>query len=350
VDLSYSIVTTASTGLTTVFVKWSSYTNKGGNGFTFHDINWNNNMNLLNILQFGNIPITISYAFWTFKGRISAVDVPRILTTSMSLMFYYSTATSYGSIDKWDVSGVTNFQSTFQFSTFNQYIGSWNVSKATTMSSMFSQNGFNQDISNWNVSKVTDFSSMFYTNQGFNQPIGKWNTSSATSMNAMFYGSNFSQDISKWNTQNVTTIENIFNGITSVVPNIGGWNYTKIKNVNNFVTTPAIRTPLKILAITALFRALSNNPTYCLGTDPELPLLNIPSMADIVTKLAAKGYILVPIAVDVFFDTVYPICVSVLVVIVVVGNETLIPPLIALGNIVFAVILAPDITGGCENV
>jgi surface protein len=106
----------------------------------------------------------------------------------------------------------------FQLATvFNQDIGSWNVQKVTNFNSMFQDSRFNNgesdSIKNWDVSNVTTFYQMFLRNTAFNQPIGLWNTSVATSMYAMMYGTTaFNQDISSWNVSNVTTFGDAING------------------------------------------------------------------------------------------------------------------------------------------
>ena len=49
-------------------------------------------------------------------------------------------------------------------------IEEWNVSNVTNMSNMFYNiHYFNQDISQWDVSNVTDMSSMFWNAQEFNR-------------------------------------------------------------------------------------------------------------------------------------------------------------------------------------
>ena len=65
---------------------------------------------------------------------------------------------TYGPIEDWDVSNVTNMHTLFHAkATFNENIGSWNVSNVTDMTQMFfNARAFNQPIGNWDVSKVTN--------------------------------------------------------------------------------------------------------------------------------------------------------------------------------------------------
>ncbi len=69
---------------------------------------------------------------------------------------------TYGEMNCWDVSDITDMSYLFEITGLNEPIGCWNVSKVTKMSGMFySAWAFSQDIGNWDVSNVTDMSDMF---------------------------------------------------------------------------------------------------------------------------------------------------------------------------------------------
>jgi surface protein len=53
-------------------------------------------------------------------------------------------------------------------------IGEWDVSKVTNMNSLFKNTDFNEDISNWDVSNVRDMSSMFEAANSFDQNLKDW--------------------------------------------------------------------------------------------------------------------------------------------------------------------------------
>ena len=74
-----------------------------------------------------------------------------------------SATNTYGDINTWDVSAITDFSSLFRDkATFNSDIGNWDVSSGTNFGRMFQDSeGFNQDIGDWDVSSGTDFSLMF---------------------------------------------------------------------------------------------------------------------------------------------------------------------------------------------
>ena len=126
---------------------------------------------------------------------------------------------TYGYIEGWDTSPVTNMEAAFKdWTTFNGDISRWDTSNVTNMSKMFwSATSFNQYIGNWNTSNVTTMNHMFWGANIFNQYIDTksvtvldgtdytaWDTSIVTTMESMFYQSNkFNQDISNWDVSNV---------------------------------------------------------------------------------------------------------------------------------------------------
>eukprot|EP00554_Chaetoceros_debilis_P001558 CAMPEP_0194095246 /NCGR_PEP_ID=MMETSP0149-20130528/56729_1 /TAXON_ID=122233 /ORGANISM="Chaetoceros debilis, Strain MM31A-1" /LENGTH=295 /DNA_ID=CAMNT_0038781187 /DNA_START=134 /DNA_END=1021 /DNA_ORIENTATION=- len=112
---------------------------------------------------------------------------------------------TYGSIENWDVSRITNMYFLFSGKTScNPNIGSWDVSKVTNFQSMFNNaRAFNKDISNWDVSSGTNFIYMFAYANAFNQDISNWDVSSGTTFEGMFdYAYAFNQPplYCKWQT------------------------------------------------------------------------------------------------------------------------------------------------------
>lgn len=106
---------------------------------------------------------------------------------------------------------------------FNQPIGNWNTSLVTDMGGMFRSNtAFNQDISTkivnaglpneyvaWNVSSVTNMNSMFSITP-FNQDIGSWNVSNVTN----FVNFMSSKSPSNYSAQNLASIYNQWSQLT----------------------------------------------------------------------------------------------------------------------------------------
>ena len=168
---------------------------------------------------------------------------------------------TYGQIDTWDVSGLTDFSSIFlNNTTFNSDISAWDVSNATTMAGMFQNaSAFNQDISgwinsannvanmasmfqgassfnidirNWNVENVTQMGSMFKDATGYNQPLNAWTTTSLTDTSDMFSGAtSFNRNINSWTMNSVTDTSNMFKGATDYNQNLFNWNVRNVENM-----------------------------------------------------------------------------------------------------------------------
>ena len=113
---------------------------------------------------------------------------------------------TYGHINAWDVSGVTDMSELFKgVVEFNQDISGWNVKNVTNMNGMFwGATEFNQNISEWDVGGVTDMRYLFNGAVTFNQNISGWDVKNVTNMIGMFWGATaFNQDISGWNVEGV---------------------------------------------------------------------------------------------------------------------------------------------------
>ena len=93
---------------------------------------------------------------------------------------------TYGEINTWDVSLITNMDVLFHNKAhFNDDISAWNVSNVTNMYAMFKDaESFNQDISAWDVSNLIHMEKMFWGAASFNQDIGDWDVSSVTMRNS----------------------------------------------------------------------------------------------------------------------------------------------------------------------
>ena len=143
---------------------------------------------------------------------------------------------TYGDINTWDVSQVTDMSYLFKDkSNFNDDISSWNVSKVTNMKFMFnSATAFNQDIGSWTVTQVTDMNAMFLNAAAFNQDIGSWNVSKVRNMNAMFNSATaFNQDLSGWNVSENDDMRIIFDDATAILES-----YPNIASILGNIMTP----------------------------------------------------------------------------------------------------------------
>ena len=139
---------------------------------------------------------------------------------------------TYGDINTWDVSNITDMSSLFENKTFNENISNWNTSNVTNMGGMFSgANSFNQPIGDWDVSNVTNMTGMFAGADSFNQPIGDWDVSSVTSMFLMLDAESFNQPIGDWDVSNVTNMAGMFNYAYSFNQLIGDWDVSNVTNM-----------------------------------------------------------------------------------------------------------------------
>ena len=179
-----------------------------------------------------------------FKGSTSTFNFLRGCTA----------LTLINNVNKWDVSGITYFRSTFRECTnFNDNIGNWNTAKGTNMGIMFYgstaatiagkfNNGGSSSIGNWNTSNVTDMANMFQYQPSFNHNLGAWDMSKVTNMNSMFSGctvapfglfdNGSSDSINNWDTSNVTTMTAVFQYQPSFNRNIVNWNTSNVTSMN----------------------------------------------------------------------------------------------------------------------
>ncbi|HIF37463.1 MAG TPA: BspA family leucine-rich repeat surface protein [Marine Group III euryarchaeote] len=174
----------------------------------------------------------MSYLFYdtSFNGDISDWDVSSV--KYMNDMFWKTTEFNQ-SLSSWDVSSVTDMSYMFGYAgSFNQDISAWDVSSVTGMGGMFSSTSFNQDISDWDVSSVTFMGVMFSSTESFNQPLSGWDVSSVTNMKSMFaYAESFNQDISDWDVSSVTNMYAMFYYAYNFDQDISDWDVSSVTNM-----------------------------------------------------------------------------------------------------------------------
>ena len=176
--------------------------------------------------------ITLKYLATQYKTiKLEIIDTGKV--TNMNSLFLKTAFNQ--DISNWNTDNVTDMSNMFSgCNYFNQNIGGWNTENVTNMSSMFyGCNYFNQNIGGWNTENVTNMSNMFSGCKYFNQDIG-WNTKKVTNMSDMFiYCENFNKNIGGWNTEKVTNMSNMFYGCTKFNQNIGGWNTELVTDMSN---------------------------------------------------------------------------------------------------------------------
>ena len=226
---------------------WTSYNNLNVNDGLFFSnrVTYGYNKSL-NIRQFGGVPFANMSStvgnkgtFEGFTGVISATDGPTIPNKSLYSCFYISSATIFGNLNAWDVSGVTNMEFMFAGTPVNQPLNNWNTSSVTNMAYMFEGGLFNQSLNNWNTGNVTNMTYMFNSAPTFNQPLNNWNVSKVTNMSNMFNNARvFNQSLNSWNTGNVTNMSGMFGGhqyggYSTFNGNISLWNTSKVTTMND---------------------------------------------------------------------------------------------------------------------
>ena len=254
--------------------------------------------------------ISDSASATTTYGAINTWDTSAV--TDMSNLFDGKT-TFNDDISNWDTSQVTTMYQMFQGATaFNQNIGGWNVSQTTDMRYMFSgATNFNQDIGGWNVSNVTTMYHMFHSASAFNQDIGQWNVSKVTNMYQMFYGAvAFNQEIRTWKSTinshgSGVTLTDMFNGATAFNANTT-WNtatgYTNTTPLLTFWTSYGI--PVSNVCFTAGTKVSVDQGVIPIELiDPEIHTICGMKIVCVTKTITSESH-LVKIEKDAFDETV----------------------------------------------
>jgi surface protein len=238
----------------------------------------------------GTTPLTDATFYQTineFFLQGSSTDYWFKESTSGSV--YYT----YGLIENWNTSQVTNMSGAFypdnrnypyaqitkdNIVSFNNLISSWDTSKVTNMASMFqSSNFFSRPLvtngKSWNTSAVTNMSNMFSSTSLFNSDISSWNTSKVTNMSSMFFQAlAFKQDISSWRLSSNPRTRIVGMFVRSAVPSNAiindaiyikwiGYGYTNLDLNNAGLTTPMLTDDNFYLVIDTWFSEATINGT-----------------------------------------------------------------------------------------
>jgi len=240
----------------------------------------NDRRKLLSVTQFGCLEIvtydsstTTAGAFYgcTNLNLTAVVDQPNFKNCISINGFLRECAalTTVANVNKWDVSKITLFRSTFRESPlFNDNVGNWNMSKAIGLNNMFRgsttvapygtfNNGGSDSIKNWDTSNVTTMQTMFYSQPDFNQEIGLWNVSNVT--NFSFFLSTYttplgvtvgkftnagSDSIKNWNTSKVTNMSTMFSGQALFNQPIDTWDTSQVTNMSYMLQCLSFNQPL----------------------------------------------------------------------------------------------------------
>ena len=126
---------------------------------------------------------------------------------------YFRGERTYGEIEGWDVSNVTNMYGMFfECGEFNSDLSGWDVSRVTNMNCMFfGCTKFNANLSAWDVSNVKDMDCIFNGCGEFNSDLSGWDVRNVIYMYCMFYEcGEFNSDLSGWDVSNVAATQLMF--------------------------------------------------------------------------------------------------------------------------------------------
>ncbi len=166
-----------------------------------------------------------------FNGDLSQWDVSQVTNLDST---FAGCEKFNGDLSKWNVGNVTSMRSTFYgCDVFNANLSEWNVGRVVRMDDML--HGcyvFSSDISRWNVAQVANMDQLFYYCWAFNADISKWNVARVTTMNRMFYGCKiFNANLSRWDVSNVEDMGFMFWGCEAFNADLSLWNVGKVASI-----------------------------------------------------------------------------------------------------------------------
>tara|TARA_B100000787_G_scaffold16265_1_gene11481 strand:- start:158 stop:1108 length:951 start_codon:yes stop_codon:yes gene_type:complete len=149
---------------------WSIVIPPGGGTFDYFPLTTTFNDTVF-LRGTGGITFTYTLSIFVFTSKVQLQDAVNLWISDNALAI-----STYGQINTWDVSAITDMSNLFQDkTTFNSDISNWNVSNVTNMTNMFQlATAFNSPINNWDVRKVTNISRMFNYASSFQQPLNLW--------------------------------------------------------------------------------------------------------------------------------------------------------------------------------
>jgi surface protein len=200
-------------------------TDSACDGISFYDIEspltpiLNNAVSGLEIIQFGNIPLSRQGSQFRDLNIKIGNTVPVILPdTSFDNIFKNSPISSLNT-SEWDVTNVISMANAFTNCANLEFdVTGWDVSNVANMNGMFDGcSSFNQDLYSWDVSNVTSMIFMFRNCFSFNQDIVSWDVFNVEDMSGMFYGCTILiLDLTSW--PNEATHDNFNVGAPDVIP------------------------------------------------------------------------------------------------------------------------------------
>ena len=195
-----------------------------------------------------NKPI-VSTNYMFFKSRAKVIDLSGFDTsnvTSMSGMFYGSSAITINGLENFDTSKVTDMSYMFYGSSAITINGleNFDTSKVTDMSYMFSNSAATTlDVSAFDTSNVINMSSMFGYSKATILDVSNFDTSNVTNMSQMFYFSNATTlDVSTFDTSNVTDMSSMFSNSKATTLDVSAFDTSNVTNMSSIFYYSAVTT------------------------------------------------------------------------------------------------------------
>ena len=242
---------------------------------------------------------------YIFKNRSELMEATNLWRTDP-----ISAKATYGEMNTWDVSGVTNFSTLFWYwPRFNEDISNWDVSNGTDFHGMFKQAvAFNSDLSGWDVSNGTDFSVMFSSTWLFNSDLSGWDVSNGTNFTMMFSGTkSFNADISGWDVSSGINFTAMFQSNSHFdINDINSWKVSEdadLSHMFGYNNTPSFSEFNQTLNISGHQVGTSYNLAYIKDYDGNLHA-NTGSVSD-ATKTSYKYQGLIDVNADGIKEAIY---------------------------------------------
>ena len=163
--------------------------------------------------------------------------------TNLQSTFANTGITSLEGLENWDVSNVKNMSSTFSNNsslTSLEPLRKWNVSNVNFLNNSFYKTGITspEGLENWDVSNVTNMSSTFSNNASLTslEPLRNWNVSNVTSLYYTFTNTGIISlnGLENWNVSKVTTMISTFDNATSLtsLEALRNWDVSNVISMN----------------------------------------------------------------------------------------------------------------------
>ena len=178
--------------------------------------------------------------------------------TDMGYMFFSNAATDTRiimernlNISLWQVGKVIDMRSMFSGVKVTCDLSKWDVSNVQFMQKMFGEDSkehlindaTNVDVSQWNISSVTNLESTFSGLTNFNSDLSKWITSRVTDLDSTFWrAESFNSDLSKWQVENVLRLGKTFQGAKEFNSDLSKWDVVQLgvgwSGINGAIDSP----------------------------------------------------------------------------------------------------------------